>query len=188
MVIGAMLIAPLMGPLLGAGFALVQGNLELMRRSVTSALLGIMLALAIATLIGAINPGFEPTMEVEARGRPDLFVAFFSGVIAAYAQCRTSLSNSLAGVAIAAALLPPLAVIGISLMLLEIEIAIFAAILLTTNLVAIVLGAASVFWLVGVQARGKAGGRPWVRSVLLTLLLLAVALTAPLMLRGLDEY
>ncbi|MAG31285.1 MAG: hypothetical protein CL908_10410 [Deltaproteobacteria bacterium] len=62
-------VAPLMGPLLEAGFALVQGNLERMRKSLVPALLGILLALAIATLISALNPGFEPTMEVEAPNR-----------------------------------------------------------------------------------------------------------------------
>ena len=56
-VIGAMLVAPLMGPLLSAGLALVQGNLELMRRSMAVALIGIGLGLLVAMFFGAINPG-----------------------------------------------------------------------------------------------------------------------------------
>ena len=64
--------------------------------------------------------------DVEARGRPDLFdlfVAFASGMVAAYAQGRPNVSGTLAGVAIAAALLPPLAVVGIAIMAEEIRIA-----------------------------------------------------------------
>jgi uncharacterized hydrophobic protein (TIGR00271 family) len=69
-VIGAMLVAPLMGPLVGAGLALVQGNLELMRRSMTVAAIGIALGFAVAMFFGAINPGYEPTMEVSFLRSP----------------------------------------------------------------------------------------------------------------------
>jgi uncharacterized hydrophobic protein (TIGR00271 family) len=190
-VIGAMLVAPLMGPLVAAGLALVQGNLKLMRSAISVALLGIALALVIASLLGAINPGFEPTMEVEARGRPgifDLFVALTSGMIAAYAQCRTSLSNTIAGVAIAAALLPPLAAVGIAAMISEYEIAFFASVLLMTNVVAIILGTAIVFRVMGMKVRrADADGRPWARRALATLVLFGVLLTAPLMLRSVDD-
>lgn len=191
-VIGAMLVAPLMGPLLGAGLALVQGNVELMRRSMAVSATGIGLGFAISILFGALNPGYEPTMEVAARGTPDifdLFIALTSGMIAAYAQCRSHLSDTLAGVAIAAALLPPLAVIGIAATLQEYEIAIFAGILLMTNVVAIIMGAALIFRLIGVQAKHHgAGTRLWVRQVLGVLLTATLVLAAPLMLRGLEGY
>ena len=90
-VIGAMLVAPLVGPLLGTGLALVQGNVHLMRVSLQVVLGGVLLGLAVAVFFGVINPGFEPTLEIEARGRPDLldlFVALASGMVAAYAQGR----------------------------------------------------------------------------------------------------
>ena len=189
-VIGAMLVAPLMGPLLGAGLALVQGNLELMRRSIAVTVTGIGLGLAIAMIFGALNPSYEPTMEVEARGTPDLFdlfIALVSGMAAAYAQCRTHLSGSLAGVAIAAALLPPLAVVGIAATLGENEIAIFAGILLMTNVVAIIIGAATIFRLIGTQAQRPEGStRPWVRPVVGVLVGMAIILAAALLLRGIE--
>ena len=62
------------------------------------------------TFFGLINPGFEASLEIEARGNPDvldLVIAFASGMVAAYAMGRPNLSSTLAGVAIAAALLPP---------------------------------------------------------------------------------
>jgi len=189
-VIGAMLVAPLMGPLLGAGLALVQDNIALMRRSLAVLLFGVALALLVASFFGAVNPGFEPTMEVEARGTPDildLFIALVSGIVAAYAQCRSALSNTIAGVAIAAALVPPLAVVGIATASGETQIAAFASILLLTNIVAIVLGAALVFRFLGVHVSAEGQRRPWVRRTVMTLGLLALILAAPLLLQGLEK-
>ena len=190
-VIGAMLVAPLMGPLLGAGLALVQDNLKLIRSSLGVILAGVALGLTVAGLYGVANPGFEPTMEVEARGRPDildLFIALISGMVAAYAQCRLTLSNTLAGVAIAAALVPPLAVVGISTASGELQIATFASVLLLTNIVAIVLGAAFVFRLMGAQpATSDAQTRPWVRRSLISLGFVALMLSAPLLLQGIEK-
>jgi uncharacterized hydrophobic protein (TIGR00271 family) len=108
-VIGAMLVAPLMGPLLAAGFALAQGNLRLFRDALGVSALGIFIGLAASLFIGALNPGFEPSMEIEARGDPDvldLLIALASGMVAAYAMGRHNVAGTLAGVAIAAALLP----------------------------------------------------------------------------------
>jgi len=190
-VIGAMLVAPLMGPLLGAGLALVQDNLKLIRSSLGVILSGVALGLTVAGLYGVANPGFEPTMEVEARGRPDildLFIALISGMVAAYAQCRFTLSNTLAGVAIAAALVPPLAVVGISTASGELQIATFASVLLLTNIVAIVLGAAFVFRIMGAQpATIDAQRRPWVRRSLISLGFVALMLSAPLLLQGIEK-
>lgn len=190
-VIGAMLVAPLVGPLLGTALALVQGNTQLMRQSLTVALLGIVLGFSISLIFGVLNPGFEPTLEVEARGRPDqfdLFIAFASGMVAGYAECRRGVSNTLAGVAIAAALLPPLAVIGIATMSGETRIAMYASILLATNLVAIILGAALVFRLMGVKARAEEEPLPpWARRSVAGMLVIVMLLAAPLLLQGMEK-
>jgi uncharacterized membrane protein len=82
----------------------------------------------------------------------------------------TSGPNTLAGLAIAAALVPPLAAVGIALTNADRYIAINAAILLLTNLVAIVLGASLVFWLLGVRAAREALSRPWARRAFIGLL------------------
>jgi hypothetical protein len=89
---------------------------------------------------------------------------------------------------IAAALLPPIAAVGISAMIAEYEIAFFASVLLMTNVVAIILGTAIVFRIMGVRARREeGGGRPWVRRAVAVLVLFGVLLTAPLLLRGMEE-
>jgi len=193
-VIGAMIVAPLMGPLLGAGLALVQGNLNLIRNSVFVALCGIGIGLCISLFFGVINPGFEPTMEVEARGNPDvfdLFIALASGMVAAYAQGRPNVSSTLAGVAVAAALLPPIAAAGIAATGGYFEIAANAAVLLVTNLVAIVLGAGIIFRLLGVRVTPRATGLPgWARRAEAGLVLVAIILLVPLLLEmgGMDKY
>jgi uncharacterized hydrophobic protein (TIGR00271 family) len=184
-VIGAMLVAPLMGPLIGAGLALAQGNLALYRRSVGVALLGLLSGFAVSVVVGLLNPGFEPSLEVEARGNPDILdlgVAVLSGFVAAYALGRPGLANTLAGVAIAAALVPPLCVVGIGLTNDQPAVAANSAVLLLTNLVAIILSAAGAFGLLGVRSKKtKRGVDSWARSAFLFLIMLAVILLLPLL-------
>jgi uncharacterized hydrophobic protein (TIGR00271 family) len=190
-VIGAMLVAPLMGPLVGAGLALAQGNLKMFRSALQVTGLGIIIGLAASLFFGALNPGFEPSMEIEARGDPDvldLIIAFASGMVAAYAMGRPNVSGTLAGVAIAAALLPPLAVVGIGLTNSQPMIAGFAAILFATNLVAIILGAALIFRLLGMRSKGGETGAPvWVRRTTMLFSLVAVILAAPLLINALEK-
>ena len=75
-VIGAMLVAPLMGPLVGAGMGLVQGNRELFFDAVRITLFGASIGVTLALVFGVLNPGYEPSLEVEARGNPDLLDFF----------------------------------------------------------------------------------------------------------------
>jgi uncharacterized hydrophobic protein (TIGR00271 family) len=183
-VIGAMLVAPLMGPLVAAGCSLVQGNFSLFRRSLAVTLIGIGIGFAASLIFGALNPGFEPTLEIEARGKADLLdlgIAFFSGMTAAYAIGRSHVMTTIAGVAIAAALVPPLAVVGLALTHGRPLISFNAAILLTTNLVAIILGAAIVFRILQVHVSRQGAGLPiWVRRATMLLFLLLALLIAPL--------
>ena len=183
-VIGAMLVAPLMGPLVAAGHSLVQGNLSLFRRSLGVTVIGLGIGFAASLIFGALNPGFEPTLEIEARGKADLLdlgIAFFSGITAAYATGRSHVMTTLAGVAIAAALVPPLAVVGLALTHGRPLISFNAVILLTTNLVAIILGAAIVFRMFKVQVSLHGSGMQiWVRRATMLLFLSLALLIAPL--------
>jgi uncharacterized hydrophobic protein (TIGR00271 family) len=190
-VIGAMLVAPLMGPLIGAGLALVQGNQALFNRALRVTAIGVGLGLAFSMVFGLLNPGYEPSLEIEARGTPDvldLLIALASGMVAAYAIARPNVSGTLAGVAIAAALLPPLAVIGIGLTNDRAFIAMNAGILFTTNLVAIILGAAVIFRLLGINvARAGDVAPSWVRNSIRVLLLISVILLAPLVYQVIEK-
>jgi uncharacterized hydrophobic protein (TIGR00271 family) len=190
-VIGAMLVAPLMGPLLGAGLAVVQGNLKLFRDASIAIGIGVGIGLVVSLIVGLVNPGYEPSLEIEARGNPDLLdlgIAFASGMVAAYAQGRPNLASTLAGVAIAAALIPPLAVVGVALTAGYPVIAGNAAILLVTNLVAITLGAGLIFRMLGVRApKAEEEGPAWARRAVILLVMGAMLLTAPLFLNMLEE-
>ncbi|MFC1657155.1 DUF389 domain-containing protein [Candidatus Moduliflexota bacterium] len=185
-VIGAMLVAPLMGPLIGAGLALTQGNFVLFRKSIIVALLGLLTGLAVSLAMGMLNPGFEPSLEIEARGNPDILdlgIAILSGFVAAYAFGRPGVANTLAGVAIAAALVPPLCVVGIGLTNGRPLVAANSAILLSTNLVAIILSAAFAFAMLGIRGeRAKSQVPRWVKRSFLLLVMAALILLLPLLL------
>jgi uncharacterized hydrophobic protein (TIGR00271 family) len=190
-VIGAMLVAPLMGPLVAGGLALTQGNPKLMRTGFGTTVIGIGIGLGVSILVGLINPGFEPSMEIEARGEPDLLdlgIAFASGMAGAYALGRPKVAATLAGVAIAAALVPPLAVVGIALVNGRPIVSGFAAILLMTNVIAIMLGAGLVFRLLGVRTTtGDSIDRTWERRAVVLLVMAALLLTAPLFMNMLEK-
>jgi uncharacterized hydrophobic protein (TIGR00271 family) len=116
-IIGAMLISPLMGPILSAGLALATGDVILGIRSVINLALSCLGAIIFAVLLVGLLPFKEMTAEIEARTQPttlDLVVALFSGAIGSIATCRQvkGVVTSIPGVAIAVALMPPLCVVG----------------------------------------------------------------------------
>jgi uncharacterized hydrophobic protein (TIGR00271 family) len=182
--VGGMLLAPLMPRIGGAGLALVQGDVVLVKECARSITVGFCAALAVGLLLGLLTPIVRLTPELAARGGPnllDLGVAFISGLAGAYAMARPNLSAALPGVAIAAALVPPIATVGISLAIGEIANARGAVLLFGTNVVAIILGSALALYAVGLR---PAQGRPWplwgrrlVGGLLGTLAVLAVPLS-----------
>ncbi len=116
-IIGAMLISPLMGPILSTGLAFATGDVILGLRSVVNLALSCLVAIAFAVLLVGFLPFKEMTNEIAARTQPntlDLVVAFFSGAIGSIATCKQvkGVVTSIPGVAIAVALMPPLCVVG----------------------------------------------------------------------------
>lgn len=158
-VIGAMLVAPLMTPIVGIGFALIQGNLDLIRKARWALLVGFANAFAIGVFVGSMMLLFSElrmTDEMSGRDSPellDLFVALASGIAGAYAMSRKGLNGAIPGVAIAAALIPPIATSGMSLALGNFSHCLGSLLLFLTNVVFIVLGTAIVFWSVGIDTR-----------------------------------
>ncbi|MGB6108586.1 MAG: DUF389 domain-containing protein [Mycobacterium sp.] len=183
-IIGSMLLAPLMTPMLGLGLALVQGNARLARTCAKSVSLGMFTALGISIVLGMAYPGDELTPELSGRGSPnilDLLIALFSGAAAAYALARPTLAGSIAGVAIATALVPPLCTAGISLADRNFGNAVGAAMLFATNFLAIVLAAAAMFRWMGLGAPvDPVRSSRWVRVSLVAMLLVMLSLTFPL--------
>lgn len=154
-VIGAMLVAPLMSPILGFSLGMVLGDVRLVRLSIEAMFKGVVLALMIAVLIGLASPIRDLTQEIMLRTQPtllDLAVALASGMAGAYALSRAEVSAALPGVAIAAALLPPLSAAGLGLSFGEPQVAGGAFLLFLANIAAISLAGAVIFILLGVRA------------------------------------
>lgn len=151
-IIGAMLVAPLMSPILGFGIGIVMGDGRTLRIATQSVLQGILLAIAASFVIGWFSPLVLFTDEIASRTQPNLFdlsVALAAGAAGGYSVARRSLTATLPGVAIAAALVPPLSVVGLCLATARWESALGALLLFTTNLVAIALASALLFLLMG---------------------------------------
>jgi len=116
-VIGAMLVAPLMSPIIGTGLATVLGDGRFLKRSFTAVLQGVILAIIVGSIAGIFTVNQPLSNEILSRTEPslvDLGIALFSGLAAAYALCRSDAAGALPGVAIAAALVPPLTTVGVT--------------------------------------------------------------------------
>lgn len=165
-IIGAMLIAPLMSPILAMAHSIVQGNMKMLRQAADSTFKGVLLAIGTAVVFSfmlvALGFPITATSEILARTQPnilDLMVAIASGAAAAYAISRKEVASALPGVAIAAALVPPLAVVGYGIGSLRFDLSAGALLLFVTNLAAIILAGAVTFLLLGFRpsTRGERG-------------------------------
>ena len=117
-VIGAMLISPLMGPIVGSGFALGIYDFDLLKKSLRNLLNATLVGLIFSTLYFYISPFKEAQSELLSRTSPniyDVLIAFFGGVVGAIAVTRAEKGTPVAGVAIATALMPPLCTAGYGL-------------------------------------------------------------------------
>jgi uncharacterized hydrophobic protein (TIGR00271 family) len=166
-IIGAMLVAPLMAAIVGIGLGIIQADARLIHLAASATLRGMLLAIGMGLLAGLILPGADLTAEILSRIRPTLFdlgVALVSGLAGAYALCRKDVSSALPGVAIAAALVPPLATVGIGVSWFNLEVAWGALVLFLTNLVAIIAASALVFFLLGFRPNLTSQGRKTIFS------------------------
>lgn len=164
-IIGAMLVAPLMSPILGIGLGSITGDSKLAQNSLTALIRGAILSIILAALLSLSNIylPFAPSLidiprEVLGRTQPtpnDLMIALAGGLAAAYSLSQPQLSAALPGVAIATALMPPLATIGIGIALGRWDIAGGATLLFLTNSVTIAFAATLVFFLEGFVPRFK---------------------------------
>lgn len=117
-IIGAMLISPLMSPIVGAGFALGTYDFDLLQQSLRSLLTATLVSLFFSTLYFFISPFKDVQSELLSRTTPtiyDVLIAFFGGLVGVIAITRVEKGNPIPGVAIATALMPPLCTAGYGL-------------------------------------------------------------------------
>ena len=152
-VIGAMLISPLMGPIISSSLALTIGDLPMARRAFRTIANSVLLTILVCAFITLISPLKEQTAEIMARVRPniyDLLIAAFSGIVGAVALCtKRNYLITANGVAVATAVIPPLSVVGYGVGTGQIMLALGGFFLFFTNFVAIVLTSNLVFFVMG---------------------------------------
>jgi len=151
-IIGAMLLAPLMQPIVSLSMGVLRQDTSLELNGAKTIAIGVLSVLATAAIIALFTPIERLTTEMSGRLSPtilDLFVAIVSGMAAAYAKSNAKILGSLAGVAIAVALVPPIAVAGIGLGWMDWSMFSSAFLLFITNLVGIVFSAAFTFAILG---------------------------------------
>lgn len=156
-VIGAMLVAPLMTPIMAATLALVRGEETRAAKSLALVVISVLAVIALSAVLSWPIPfiDFETNGEITSRVAPGLSamaVALAAGAAGAFANSRKEIGDSLPGVAISISLVPPLSVVGIALSHGHFEDAFGALLLFVTNFLAIILAGSVVFWLSGANA------------------------------------
>lgn len=165
-VIGAMIVAPLMTPILGTALAVVLASREHVIRSVMLVIGGALVVIAIGMLMGFVGApldAFASNSQVAGRIHPgliDLVAALATGTVGAFALVRSDISDTLPGVAIAISLVPPLAVVGLLLSVQRYGDAAGAALLFGTNVAAIIATGAVVFLGYRIREAARDGGLP----------------------------
>lgn len=151
-VIGAMILAPLMGPIISLVMGALRQDSLLIKNSLITIFWGIIIGLFFSILISLITPLEVLNDQIIARIRPnllDLGIAVASGIAGAYAYSKEEINKTLAGVAISVALVPALAVAGIGIGWMDWGVFGGAMLLLGTNLAGIVMAASLTFLLLG---------------------------------------
>ncbi len=147
-IIGAMIISPLMDPILGVSFASLVRNRTLTTHSTITLITGIALTLGLSFLIGQVFGSVGTTSEMLSRTKPnimDLAVALAAGFLGAYVKVRSSVSGTVYGAAIAIALTPPLCVVGLGLALNNQPLYLGSTLLFLTNLASILFSSLLAF-------------------------------------------
>lgn len=175
-VIGAMLISPLMNPILGFGFSLALFDFRELRRSLKALALGAIAAVAFTALIVTISPLQAPTAEIVARTRPNLFdlaVALFAALAGSFAIIRGR-GETIVGVAIATALMPPLAVVGYGIATRNVPVGAGAFALFVTNFITIALSATAMARFYGF-GHHLSRRQSWMQTIVLLLVFVVMA-------------
>lgn len=151
-VIGAMLVAMMLGPITGIALAIIDNRMPLLRKSLFTVVVGVSLVVLVGFIVGWLHKDQPLTAEILSRTQPtsmDLMIALAGGTAGAYAMVSPHLSVAVVGVAVATALVPPLAASGILLANGEMQLGLGALLLAATNILAIQFTNALVLWILG---------------------------------------
>ncbi|HTL89621.1 MAG TPA: DUF389 domain-containing protein [Leptolyngbya sp.] len=173
-IIGAMIVAPLMLPIRALAFSALTANIHLFERSLIAITIGTGLATGISYSLGIFSGLTNFGSEILARSQPtllDLGIAIAAGGISGYAKLQPKISGSLAGTAIAVALMPPICVVGLGIAHADWALTLGAALLYATNLLGITLACMLAFLITGCSPLKRAR-KPLMITLMLTGLLI----------------
>lgn len=190
-VIGAMIVAPFMTPIMAVSLSSITGDSKNILRSISIVASGTALVIGLSFLLAKLLPGelhVYDNMQIMSRVAPreiDLIIALAAGAAGAFATSREDVSDALPGVAIAVSLVPPLAVVGITLAAGEISLAWDSFLLFLTNFLAIVAAGLAVFAIMGFGGvmLGK-GDRKTRRLAIASVVFGTLLISVPLVIAG----
>lgn len=183
-IIGGMLIAPLVWPVLAISIAIIKGSTRLLQASLSSFLKASVLILLVSFFIGLLSPFHEFGSEFLSRARPtiiELFIALAAGFIGAFVIAFPKLSSAIAGVVIATAIVPPLSVMGLSLA--EKNLTTFGGslLLVVVNLIAVIISSSILFLLTRFRPPQTEVGKERRRYSLVWAVVLLIVIAIPLL-------
>ena len=158
-IIGAMLVAPLMLPIRSVAFGILEGDLTLVKTGLKALAVGTSLSIALSAIVGLSSGFLTYGSEVASRSSPtllDLGIAITAGGLSGFAKVQPRLSSTLAGTAIAVALMPPLCVVGLGIAQGNGALTTGASLLYLTNLLGITLACMVAFFVAGYSPFSRA--------------------------------
>ncbi len=184
-IIGAMLISPLMGPIISFGFAYITSEKRLMKQSLQTLGKSLVYVIASAALLSYLSPLNDLTGQILARTRPnlyDLFIAVFSGLVVAVSFLSKKINSvsTLTGVAIATSIIPPLSVVGFGIGTGNWQISVGSFLLFFTNFTAIVATTALSGIIFGFTYFNNLKDFAYIKRKLITIILIIAAVSLPL--------
>ncbi len=185
-VIGAMIVAPLMTPIMATALGVVTGDLRHLGRSLLTVAMGVAATVSLSYLIGVLSPVVvDATTNSQVAGRisprlSDLMVALASGAAGAFALSRRNVSDTLPGVAIAISLVPPLCVVGIMLANHDASASAGAMLLFLTNFLAILVAGGGLLAIMGYAGVAFAGHHRGRRAAAVVVAVATVLIAVPL--------
>jgi uncharacterized hydrophobic protein (TIGR00271 family) len=180
-IIGAMLISPLMGPIIGAGYALAIEDLDLFKDAIKNFLRFVGISLITSTIFFTLSPFTQAHSELLARTQPtfyDLLIAVFGGIVGIVALTRSEKGNAIPGVAIATALMPPLCTVGFGVSKLDYRFVLGAGYLFTINVFFIALSTYVIVRYLNFQSK-LSKGKSVKRNVNWIVYILTAVITLP---------
>lgn len=182
-VIGGMLIAPLVWPILIVALSIIRGSTRMMQNSIWTLIKATVIIFLVSFIIGVVSPYTEFGTEILSRTQPTIFellIALTAGFVGAFIMAYPGLGSAIAGVVVAAALVPPICVTGLSAAQWNLDYFGGSLLLFISNLIATILAATFMFWLARFRPIQTEEAKEKVKRSILWTIIFLIVLIIPL--------